>query len=75
MPGTLNGTDVYRWMTEHRPKSKHQLVLAFSSVTDSDLREFVEKNSIPYINKPFEVSELIAIMGSAMQQKKAAATP
>jgi CheY-like chemotaxis protein len=72
MPGALSGTDVYRWLAEHRPESKHRLVLAFSSVMDSALREFVESNGIPWINKPFEVSELIAVIGRAMQERKAA---
>jgi two-component system NtrC family sensor kinase len=71
MPGALSGTDVYRWLAEHRPESKHRLVLAFSSVMDSELRDFVEGNGIPWINKPFEVSELIAVIGRAMQEKKA----
>jgi hypothetical protein len=39
---------------------------------DSALREFVESNGIPWINKPFEVSELIAVIGRAMQERKAA---
>jgi two-component system NtrC family sensor kinase len=72
MPGALSGIDVYRWLAEHRPESKHRLVLAFSSVMDSELREFVESNAIPWINKPFEVSELIAVVGRAMQERKAA---
>jgi PAS domain S-box-containing protein len=75
MPGALNGTDVYKWIAEHRPELKQQLVLAFSSVTDSELRKFVESNSIPFINKPFEVSDLIAVIGRAMSTTKTAAAP
>jgi PAS domain S-box-containing protein len=72
MPGALSGTDVYKWIVEHRPGSKHRLILAFSSATDADLREFVEKHSIPFITKPFEVSDLIAVIGRSMEVKKTA---
>lgn len=72
MPGALNGTDVYKWIAFHRPESRHRLVLAFSTVTDSELRDFVEKNAILSINKPFEVSDLIAVISRAMQTTKAA---
>jgi PAS domain S-box-containing protein len=75
MPGALSGTDVYRWIAEHRPESKQRLVLAFSSVTDSELRRFVDENAIPFINKPFEVSDLIAVIGRSMQGKKIASAP
>lgn len=72
MPGALNGTDVYKWISFHRPESRHRLVLAFSSVTDNDLRDFVEKNAILSIHKPFEVSELIAVISQAMQLRNTA---
>jgi two-component system NtrC family sensor kinase len=75
MPGALNGTDVYRWIAEHCPELKQRLVLAFSSITDSALRKFVDENSIPFINKPFEVSELIAVIGRAIEEKKTASAP
>jgi two-component system NtrC family sensor kinase len=71
MPGALNGTDLYRWLAEHHPESKHRLVLAFSSLTDLELRDFVDRHAIPSINKPFEVSELIAVIGRTMQERKA----
>ncbi len=70
MPGALNGIDVYRWISEHHPESKHRVILAFSSLTDADLREYIETNAIQCIGKPFEVSDLIAIVGKAMQAAK-----
>ena len=75
MPGALSGTDVYKWIAEHRPELRRRLVLAFSSITDSALRKFVDENAIPFINKPFEVSDLIAVIGAAMQEKKIASAP
>jgi two-component system, NtrC family, sensor kinase len=74
MPGAMNGIDVYRWVAEHRPELKSRIILAFSSLTDSELRHYVEENHIRHITKPFEVSELIAITGQAMQDIKSAAS-
>ncbi len=72
MPGALNGIDVYKWIVEHRPESRHRLVLAFSGITDGKVKDFVEQNSIPFITKPFEVSELISLIGRAVQTSHAA---
>ncbi|HWR15588.1 MAG TPA: PAS domain S-box protein [Terriglobales bacterium] len=74
MPGALNGIDVYRWLAEHRPESKGRVVLTLSSLTDSELRKYLEENGISYISKPFEVSDLIALTASAMQANKSAAS-
>lgn len=72
MPGTLNGMDVYKWIATHRPESARRLILAFSTVTDAELRRYVDENAILHINKPFEVSELIAIIGRAIHSRKTA---
>ena len=74
MPGTLNGIDVYRWVAEHRPELKSRVILTFSSLTDSELRHYVEEHKILHITKPFEVSDLIAVTGLAMQEAKSAAS-
>lgn len=75
MPGTFSGIDVYRWIADHRPEWKDRLILAFSGGGDVRLRDFVEEHSIRCIIKPFEVSDLIAVVGDTMQEKKAASAP
>jgi two-component system, NtrC family, sensor kinase len=74
MPGALSGIDVYRWIAEHRPETRSRVIVTFSSLADSDIRHFVEENSVLHINKPFEVSDLIAVTARAISKQKAAAT-
>jgi two-component system NtrC family sensor kinase len=73
MPGALNGIDVFHWISENRPEMKTRVILTFSSLTDSELRKFVDEHQILSITKPFEVSELIGLMGRAIQGRKSAA--
>jgi two-component system NtrC family sensor kinase len=73
MPGALNGIDIYRWIAEHRPESKSRVIVTFSSLADSDTRRFVEDNSVLHINKPFEVSDLIAVTSRAIFKQEAVA--
>jgi two-component system NtrC family sensor kinase len=73
MPGSLSGVDIYRWVAENRPEHRARIIVTFSSLADSEVRQFVEKESILHINKPFEVSDLIAITGKAISSQKATA--
>jgi len=72
MPGALNGIDVYKWLEEHKPESKASVIVVFSSLADSDLRQYVDANSIRHIVKPFEVSDLIAITGRVIAEARPA---
>jgi CheY-like chemotaxis protein len=74
MPGALSGKDLLDWLANHRPDAKGRVVVAFSSAEDPELRQMVEKHAMPYITKPFEVSELIAVTLRAMQAQKSVAT-
>jgi two-component system NtrC family sensor kinase len=73
MPGKFNGIDVYRWLMENRPNLAEKVIFTLSSLSDSDLRDFLDKNKIAHITKPFEVSELIAITGQMFQRRQSAA--
>jgi two-component system NtrC family sensor kinase len=73
MPGSLSGIDIYRWVAEHRPETKGRIIVTFSSLADSEVRRFVDEESILHINKPFEVSDLIAITAKAISNRKATA--
>jgi PAS domain S-box-containing protein len=74
MPGKLNGIDVYHWIAKERPDMAAKVIFTLSSLSDQGFREFLEENHIYSISKPFEVSDLIAITGQAIQRRKSAAT-
>ncbi|MGZ4790026.1 MAG: ATP-binding protein [Terriglobales bacterium] len=74
MPGALNGRDLLKWLTTHKPEMKKRVILAFSNADDPGLRDMVQEHAICYITKPFEVSDLIAVIRRVMQVQKSAAT-
>jgi PAS domain S-box-containing protein len=74
MPGTMTGIDVVRWILEHRPESLGRLIVAFSGMNDPEARRLIDEHGIQHMSKPFEVSELIAVMSTVMQAKKTAAS-
>ena len=73
MPGALNGKDMLHWVANQRPELKGRVVVAFSSSEDPVLRQMVEEHAMSYITKPFEVSELIAVISRVMLGQKSAA--
>ncbi|HVZ16294.1 MAG TPA: ATP-binding protein, partial [Terriglobales bacterium] len=73
MPGDLNGSDLLQWLTVQKPEMKSRVILAFSNADDGGLRQMVQENSICYITKPFEVSDLIAVIGNVLQSQKTTA--
>jgi len=74
LPGALTAMDFLRWMESHRPEMKNRMIMMLSGVAEPELRKTADEHRIQYITKPFEVSELIAMIGACMQSRKSAAT-
>ena len=60
MPGALSVPETRRWIAEHWPELSQHLLFTFSSLAEPEARSFLEQNNVPFLVKPFEVSELIA---------------
>jgi two-component system NtrC family sensor kinase len=76
MNGKSNGVtapEIYQWLAEKRPGMEKHILFTFATM-DSETREFLEKNKIAFLVKPFEVGELIAATRKIMQKTLAAAT-
>jgi two-component system NtrC family sensor kinase len=75
MNGKSNGVtapEVYQWLSEKRPGMERHILFTFATM-DTAIREFLEKNNVAYLVKPFEVGELIAATRKVMQKTMAAA--
>ncbi len=59
MPGSWSAQDAYQWISENRSGLQKHLLFTFSSLTEPEVRGFLQENSLPHLVKPFEVSELI----------------
>jgi two-component system NtrC family sensor kinase len=76
MNGTANGggaAEIYRWVAEKCPGMEKCLLFTFSSVMDSDTRNFLQTNNVPFLVKPFEVGDLITVARKLLQKTQAAA--
>jgi two-component system, NtrC family, sensor kinase len=75
MNGKSNGVtapEVYQWLAEKRPGMEKHILFTFATM-DPETREFLEKNKIAFLVKPFEVGELISATRKVMQKTLAAA--
>jgi two-component system, NtrC family, sensor kinase len=73
IPGFGTLSELRRWIAENRsPLEKHWLV-TFSSAPEPEVRSFLQDENIPYLMKPFEVSDLISQVRRLLQKSQAAA--
>jgi two-component system NtrC family sensor kinase len=75
MNGKSNGVtaaEVYQWLAEKRPGMEKHILFTFATM-DAETREFLEKNQVAFLVKPFEVGELISAARKVMQKTLAAA--
>jgi two-component system, NtrC family, sensor kinase len=73
MPGLSGVPDTCRWISEEFPELSHHFLMTFSSLTESEIRNFLEQNKIPFLVKPFEVGDLIANVRKLLVKAQAAA--
>jgi two-component system NtrC family sensor kinase len=59
MPGNWGAPEAYQWMAQNCPGLQKHVLFTFSSLTEPEVRNFLQDNSLPHLVKPFEVSELI----------------
>ena len=57
MPG-ISGTEFYQRIIEKNPALKHKVIIITGDVMGSDIKEFLKKNSLPYLAKPFDIKVL-----------------
>jgi PAS domain S-box-containing protein len=72
MANGWNAPDVYRWICENRPGLEKHLMFTFSSALEPEIRSFLHDNNVPYLVKPFEVSDLISQARRLLQKAQAA---
>src|SRR5207244_10003412 len=72
IPGSWSSEDVFRWLEKHRPELAPRTVLVLSNVSDPAVRTFVDATKILCLVKPFEVSDLLAVVRRVLRRVKAA---
>jgi two-component system NtrC family sensor kinase len=72
MPGSSGVAETCRWIRETWPELSQHLLLTFSSLTEPDIRRYLEENRIAFLVKPFEVGDLIANVRKLLVKTQAA---
>ncbi len=73
MPSGWIAPEVYKWLQENRPGMEKHVLFTFSSLNETELRTFLNDNSIQYLVKPFEVADLISSARRLLHKVQAAA--
>ena len=72
MPGSAGVAETCGWLSEKWPDLSQHFLLTFSSLTEPDIRRFLEDKRIPFLVKPFEVGDLIANVRKLLVKAQAA---
>ncbi len=73
MPGGWSANEVHDWISERAAGLAGHVLFTFSSALEPEIRTFLQEKNLPYLVKPFEVSELIAQTRRLLQKTQAAA--
>jgi DNA-binding response OmpR family regulator len=73
LPGASDVQELCRWISEKYPSLSHHFLLTFSSLAKPEVKHHLEDKSVPYLVKPFEVSDLIANTRKLLVKTQAAA--
>jgi two-component system NtrC family sensor kinase len=72
MPGGWTAPDAHRWIGVACPGLEKKMLFTFSSIADSDIRNYLQGNGIASLVKPFEVVDLISQARRLLQRTQAA---
>ncbi len=65
MPGEINGQDLFAWIERHRPALAPRVVFTMSDADDSDVRAWLRRTGCGYLQKPFRLQNLVAVLQKA----------
>src|SRR5262249_33693677 len=61
-PGGVTGADVHSWLTIHRPELAQKILFITGDTVNQETLTLLKKTGAPCIEKPFRVSQLMAIL-------------
>lgn len=61
-PGGASGADVHAWIIAHRPELKKRMLFITGDTVNPETLKALNETGVPYIEKPFRVSDLMTIV-------------
>jgi len=72
MPGANSVQETHSWLLNSHPQLRGRFLFTFSSLAEPEVRSFLDQNSVRFLVKPFEVSDLITSTRRLLAKTKAA---
>jgi two-component system NtrC family sensor kinase len=72
MPGGWTAPDAHRWVAVACPGLEKKMLFTFSSIAETEIRNYLQGNGISSLVKPFEVVDLISQARRLLQRTQAA---
>jgi two-component system NtrC family sensor kinase len=73
LPGSGDVQELCHWVSEKYPHLPRHFLLTFASLAKPEVKQFLEEKNVPFLVKPFEVSDLIANTRKLLVKTQAAA--
>ncbi|HYL91921.1 MAG TPA: response regulator [Alphaproteobacteria bacterium] len=61
-PGGSSGADVHKWIVKHRPQMRGRMLFITGDTVNEDTMKALNDTGVPYIEKPFRVQHLMAVV-------------
>src|ERR1700757_1183772 len=72
MPGSWTAIDAHRWVGVACPGLEKKMIFTFSTIAETETKNYLQANGITSLVKPFEVVDLIAQARRLLQKTQAA---
>ena len=69
-PGSVNGADLYDWLLLHRPSMARNMLFITGDTVNEETAKALERTGAPYIEKPFRVQQLLAMVKTVMGEQQ-----
>jgi two-component system NtrC family sensor kinase len=64
--------EIYKWLAEKSAGAEKRILFTFSTMIEPEVRTFLQDHNVPFLVKPFEVSDLIAAARKLTHKAQAA---
>ena len=69
-PGGASGADVHAWIVTNRPELKQKMLFITGDTVNPETLRALNDTGVPYIEKPFRVSDLITVVEQIFGRRK-----
>ena len=69
-PGGASGADVHEWILAHRPQLRDRMLFITGDTVNEDTMNTLVRTGVPYIEKPFRVTELMVTVEKVFGKAK-----